>query len=323
MPWCPKCKMEYQEGVAACPDCKIDLVESLEEAVILIPIVQTEDKKIADKFSRYLEYSNLKSEVSFNEENEIYVVSVDRKMEKQAKKLYKAFYYVESDNQIQAVMEELNKKKTEVSVDEEGQSSPEKDPDESGETMDDDTIYEQADTESKEEFTPEITDEEFTDTIDEDHSRAYVMKADQYKDLAGTVGIFLFFGVVGLAVVLLNVVGILTFLNGWLPNTVMGALFIFFIYVALSTNQKAKKIQSEIDAENKLTEEINQWLEANITKSYLSSIYNDAVSEELNYIKATDKIKELLIKKFGNQNLAYLDRLIEEHYSNSIDNAEE
>jgi hypothetical protein len=95
-----------------------------------------------------------------------------------------------------------------------------------------------------------------------------------------------------------------------------------FIYIAISTNQKAKKVQAEIDTENKLTEKINQWLKSNITESFLSSIHNDTISEELNYLKIVDTIKELLLKEFGTQNLSYLDRLIEEYYSNTIDKFE-
>lgn len=32
MPWCPKCKNEYVEGVTKCSDCGCDLVDSLEES---------------------------------------------------------------------------------------------------------------------------------------------------------------------------------------------------------------------------------------------------------------------------------------------------
>ena len=31
MPWCPKCKNEYYEGIKVCADCKTELVDSLEE----------------------------------------------------------------------------------------------------------------------------------------------------------------------------------------------------------------------------------------------------------------------------------------------------
>jgi len=323
MPWCPKCKMEYEEGITVCSDCKIDLVESMEEAIIYVPLVQTEDEKIADKLKRYLEYSDLKSEISFDEENEMYVVSVDRKAEKQAKKLYKAFYYVEQENLLHSVMEDLSKKKAVTSSETSGEDAAEEGTEEEPLEEMDDTIYEQTDSSNDEDYEAEITEDEMTGIRSKENNSAYIMKADQYKDLASTVWIFLFFGIVGLIVVVLNIVGVLSFFNGWLPNAVLSLMFLFFLYVALSTNQKAKKIQSEIEAENELTKVINEWLQVNVTESFLTSLHNDTISEELNYIKMTDIVKEKLIGEFGTQNLAYLDRLIEEHYNNYIDQQEE
>ena len=29
MPWCPKCKSEYREGIKECADCKIPLMDEL------------------------------------------------------------------------------------------------------------------------------------------------------------------------------------------------------------------------------------------------------------------------------------------------------
>ena len=31
MPWCPKCKNEYYEGIKVCADCGCELVDSLKE----------------------------------------------------------------------------------------------------------------------------------------------------------------------------------------------------------------------------------------------------------------------------------------------------
>ena len=31
MPWCPKCKYEYVDGITKCADCGSDLVENLPE----------------------------------------------------------------------------------------------------------------------------------------------------------------------------------------------------------------------------------------------------------------------------------------------------
>jgi hypothetical protein len=306
MPWCPKCNAEYQEGYTECSDCGVTLVDNLEEEVELVPFFQAADKKVAEKLVSYFKYSNLPSEVSYDEENEVYVVSIAQRMEKHAKKLYQAFYYVERENLAKSLFQDQNQQETDSQTEEDNLDEAATKPDETG-------------TEASVEEAAEDYDNQKEETEDEGAaSGSYIFKADRYRDLAGTVLIFLLFGIVGLAFVLLNVIGILSFLNGWLPNTVMGALFISFLYVAISTNQKAKNIRTEIAAENKLTDEINAWLKVNITKAFLASIHNDSVSEELNYIKMTDTIKELLVGQFGKQNLSYLDRLVEEYYNNNF-----
>jgi hypothetical protein len=313
MPWCPNCKAEYQNGFTVCSDCKVDLVESLEVVVNYVPFFQAVDKKVAEKLVRYFQYSDLKSKVDFDEENEVYVVSIPPKQEKQAKKLYQAFYFVERDN---LSKDELEKNSSNSDLLEQASDQSEHSMDDASYEGNEDNLL------PEEDYEAEIPDVEFSGIQAEEDTSIYVMKADQYKDLTGTVWIFLLFGIAGLIFVVLNIAGVFTFLNGFIPNAVMGALFLLFIYIAISTNQKAKKVQAEIDTENKLTEKINQWLKSNITESFLSSIHNDTISEELNYLKIVDTIKELLLKEFGTQNLSYLDRLIEEYYSNTIDKFE-
>jgi hypothetical protein len=296
MPWCPNCNAEYQDGYTECSDCGVALVDSIEEDIELVPFFQAEDKKIAEKLVSYLKYSNMPSEMSYSEENEVYLVNIPPRMEKEARKLYQAFYYVEREN---IANDKTNSDQTEDPMVEELVEDVEPLHSEEGETEDHLDLAEAAEDEGLE-------------------KGPYVFKADRYKDLAGTVGIFLFFGVVGLVFVILNMAGILTILNGWLPNVIMGALFLSFLYVAFSTRQKAQKIRDEIAVENKLTDDINVWLKGNVTKDYLATIHSDSISEELNYIKMTDTIKELLIKNFGKQNLSYLDRLVEEYYNNNF-----
>lgn len=319
MPWCPNCNAEYQEGYTKCSDCDVDLVDSLETPASLVPFFHAEDKKLAEKLVSYLNYSKLPSEVGYDEEHELYLVKIPPKMEKQARKLYQAFYFVERENIANGIYkdEETDPTPTEPDTHDEIDEdminlSPAPNPME--ETLVDEYVSEHAkENETEDDF--ELIEEAVEEGVDKG---VYVFKADRYKDLAGTVWIFLFFGVVGLLFVILNMAGILSFLNGWMPNTIMGAMFLFFLYTAFNTRQRAQKIRHEIDDENKLTKEINEWLKDNVTENYLTSIYNDEISEELNYIKMTDTIKEQLLKNFGNQNLSYLDRLVEEYYNNNF-----
>lgn len=47
MPWCPKCKCEYREGITTCVDCKVDLVEDLQA-------VKEEEKKVVNPYEEYV-----------------------------------------------------------------------------------------------------------------------------------------------------------------------------------------------------------------------------------------------------------------------------
>lgn len=380
MPWCPKCKAEYREGMTVCSDCKVDLVSELPDDTNYLPFFQSDMKPFADRLKKYFEYSGLKSKVSYDEELEVYVLSIPEEKQKQAKKLYQAFYFVERERIDQEA-------KNPHPVRTENKETEEPEPNQAAQAADtlkdatkalemtadidnavtetdealaetDEIVTAEPTGESAGEY-PEVTDadtetvsygtdplnsdtgasengagnmgasedfdEEYEDEDEapEDRIRheygTYVMKADQYKDYNATVWVFLITGIIGVIFVGLNVVGILTILNGVLPNLVMGALFLFFIYVGLSTNKKAKKLQLEIDDENKLTDNINQWLKDNITDEYLSSIHDVDKSEELNYIIKTEIIKNRLLEEFGDQNRSYLDRLIEEYYNVNFD----
>lgn len=332
MPWCPNCKAEYQEGFTECSDCGVELVENLEEEVLLFPFFQSEDKRIADKLASFFQYSNMPASVTFDEENELYIVNIPRKAEKEARKLYQAFYFVERENianglydddntEADHTAEETDAANNTPSVADEAEGGSEEGPEIElfdGE-FNEDGLNEEEATPTEKTVKINDTDEADADIEPEEDTRAYVMKADKYKDLTGTVWIFLFFGIAGLAFVLLNVFGILTVLNGWLPNTIMGVLFLFFLYVGISTNQRAKQLRSEIDAENELTEKINAWFKEHFTKEFVASLYNNTISEELNYIKLTEIVKEMLLKEFGPQNTGYLDHLIEDYYNNNFD----
>ncbi|MBE5967490.1 MAG: DUF805 domain-containing protein [Lachnospiraceae bacterium] len=409
MPWCPKCKTEYRKGFTVCSDCNTPLVEKLVDEE-MIPFFQAEEKRIADKLVRYFEYSGLPSDVRYYEDNQIYVVSIPARNQKEAKKLYQAFYFVErekAENETKTDSETENDRMDDISTynsklhtaAEENENKEQDDRKNSDLPMKT-AIYETmvgtkntADTASEEISTEDTMDASLADistkntadavstdtgtknTMDmlsedtstnnlantvaddtgtnhttnavsedagskntaeetdplssldvappeydpEEEPVTYVLKSEQYKDLNSTFWIFLIFGIAGILILVLNFIGIFHFINGAIPSITMGALFVFFLYVALSTHYKAKKVQAEIKAENELTEKINEWLAANITEDFLSSIHIDSISPELNYMRASETIHDMLIKEFGPQNNAYLDRLLEEFYNRTFD----
>lgn len=62
MPWCPKCKSEYKEGVTICPDCEKELVDSLTEESLLDGVALSEDERNA--IINFLESQNFETVIS-------------------------------------------------------------------------------------------------------------------------------------------------------------------------------------------------------------------------------------------------------------------
>lgn len=151
---------------------------------------------------------------------------------------------------------------------------------------------------------------------------SYVMKSEKYKDYISTKSVFLLLGIAGIVFVILNVLEVLTLLYGIFPNLIMGALFLFFIFVGISTGKKARILKQEILEEDQMTDKITEWLQTTVTDKFLSSITNTELSKELDYIKKTETIRDMLVAEFGEQDQDYLDRLIEDFYSETFDKNE-
>ena len=378
MPWCPNCKTEFRKGFTVCSDCNIPLADKEE----YIPFFQAEEKSIAENLIQHFKESGLRSEIQYDEGNLVYVVSIPSEKQREAKKLYQAFYFAEREkaekeafqesaatsetnvhtnfdsmddithnkedllqskqHKQEAARNRINIPKKDTDMDKTNEIDPILSEDklkatehtdsnhlESNEEIHDNDInredinIEDIDTEDIDPDSlndeDEMLEEDLSANILRKGSTTYVLKSEQYKDLSATVGIFFFFGFAGIIVLILNTIGVLNLINGLFPTIVMGALFLFFLYVGISTHRKAKIVKAEIEEENKLTEKINQWLNTNVTETYLSSIQDDNVSREVNYIQITDTIRDQLINEFGPQNESYLDRLIEDFYTNNFE----
>jgi hypothetical protein len=262
----------------------------------------------------------------------VYIVYVPSDKRKQAQKLYQAFYFVEREQNENKLSDSDDEEEIDQELTDEAEAteeSYEETPESSEEEpvaveqevkyLSEDTVrFEQGGALYSDTWNDKVPEEDEEEAAPE-QSSAYVMKAEKYKDYNASVGVFLSVGLLGIVFVALNIVGVLNILTGTIPNVVMGGLFIFFIYIGISTHKKAKEIQLEIDDEQKMTEEINQWLKENITPDYLASIHDESESDGVNFFRKTEAVKEKLQEKFPGQNVAYLDRLIDEFFNNDVD----
>lgn len=110
MAWCPKCKMEYREGITVCTDCKIPLVEKLSEQEEQVSVLLTDKEELAKRFYDFLEYSGITgSLLGFEEETGRYSVSVPASHQKEAKRLYTGFYLTETEKETESTEENEEK----------------------------------------------------------------------------------------------------------------------------------------------------------------------------------------------------------------------
>lgn len=79
MPWCPKCKSEYEQEVKICAECKLELVDNLSDIVDWQVIIKARQEKDAEEVVEFLKYSGIskvKYEKETKEDEEYYVIVV-------------------------------------------------------------------------------------------------------------------------------------------------------------------------------------------------------------------------------------------------------
>lgn len=266
MPWCPNCKVEYQDGIKICSDCGTELVESLNDPafVELTELVDLVNEDDSIKLVKFLDYSGIRNVTSeYFSETSTWKVSVNAQDIKEAGKLYKAFLTAKTSDEEN--LEDLKKEEEEKS---------------------------------------------------ENHS--YVKKEEKYNDFKSSAFIFLPFGILGLAFIALNLFGVLN-LIGTFQMIILSICFIGFIYVGITSLLRLKALKEEVKEEQDKTSAIIQWMKDNITKDILSTVTDEDMSDEVNYIHQTDKIKEMVLENFKSLDENFIDQIVEDYYNKYID----
>lgn len=272
MPWCPNCKLEYEEGVTVCTDCSTPLVEEkpLEQFQYL---ASAAEESLANNLVEFLHYSHIDSaKYEWNEEEYCYTVFVLESDYKESKKLYIGF--------IEGQKELAEKDIEQLKVKEQ---------------------------------------QEQTSKLRTAASTVYVKKEDKYEDFHSSFVIFSLFGVIGLLVTLLNIAGIFHFMNSLLQQIVLSIIFVLFIVIGISSRKRATELKKEINTEETITNQLMDWLTSHITKEWIQSIHDPALSEEENYFKKTEQIKSWINEEFDQLEDNFLDAIIEEYYNKQFE----
>lgn len=104
MPWCPKCKNEYKDGIMVCTDCGTKLVES--EEISLLPILSGREEEM-NLLKDFLIYSKIDSAcVRKSPDEDFYELLVETSEERTAKKLAITFIQQKDMEQSENILEE-------------------------------------------------------------------------------------------------------------------------------------------------------------------------------------------------------------------------
>lgn len=89
MPWCPKCKNEYKEGIQICADCGCELVDSLEEQDI--PVYFGSEEEI-DNMISFLEANQISGVLKqYDEEEDIFELVAKSKDSDEVKRIIRVY----------------------------------------------------------------------------------------------------------------------------------------------------------------------------------------------------------------------------------------
>ncbi|MBQ8315294.1 MAG: hypothetical protein IJX95_06090 [Lachnospiraceae bacterium] len=310
MPWCPKCKTEYREGITICADCKVELVAEYKDALLqdateMLVKVDAEHQMFVKKMHDFLEYSGIPSVLMT--EGDMIGVYVAPENYKQAKKCFKAFYSVETELvSLQQAAETAFMKGEEF--DYFGEEDGEED-------------------ESTDATTEDFFDDRQKKTAsgsDETNKEKYTSAATKYEDYRSSGVTFTVLGVLGVGFALLNFIDVIDLFGNNFSCFVLFAVFGIFLALGIFSFSKADQLKESAENEKKLVAEANEWMEKNFSLDMLVSLDDNGENtsdglrpKEILYMDCIDKLVERLLEAFPDLHDSLAEQLVEDFCSRS------
>lgn len=171
----------------------------------------------------------------------------------------------------------------------------------------------------------EIPDEFFEENDEQEPEtkpervRNFVSKKEKYKDYQSTGVMFFVVAVIGLAVITLNLLGVITVFrtsgaSSVLFYCVMYAMFIIFLFVGINSFKNAARIKEASVNEETFLQELNAFVEENVTASAFDSVDTDGISQEELYFRRTELIRTIICEKYPDIDAGLLEQTIDQAY---------
>ena len=305
MPWCPKCKNEYREGIKVCADCGCELVK---EIITQTPVAYGGEEQMV-MLKKYLEYNKLQHvNIAYDKKQQLYCLLVKEEDKNTATPLLKVFMqqqtlaYQEEQAKRQAQMQaqmQTNVAGAEEIIATEEESSK-------AESFKEESFKE----ESKQ---PENAKKAYTQYMD---------SAERAEDNRSSAWTLLVIGGLGMVVMILGMFGMLPFSvsNPYMFYGIMSALFVLFIVMGFVSMKNAKIFAKKAESENTLKDTVLKWCNENLTAQKIDSHIQDIenTAEEEVCLKRYAVMKYLINHQFMNLDQGFVDRLIDNELYDQI-----
>lgn len=291
MPWCPKCRNEYVEGIKVCADCGCTLVESLEETKSN-PLIFG-DKEQMERLEKFLTYNKLKTvSISEDEKEGVYELYVDDEERQKAAMAARVF------------------------LQQEAEAAGEKEASLGCETEEEDTsgLRNSMDKENG------VVDDSPAPAGKPSYRGMYQNSAKQAEENRSSGYMLVIVGLIGLAAIGLIFADVIrlpaAMLNKYMVCSVMGALFLLFFVMGILSIKSSKSLEKKAESESSLTSAIKKWCEENMTAEKVDEglFAEEESGEEIRYFKRTDKMKEMISRQFMNLDEGFLDSFVDDYY---------
>ncbi|MCH5267423.1 MAG: hypothetical protein J1E62_03675 [Lachnospiraceae bacterium] len=336
--WCPKCKMEYRDGITVCADCGGPLEEGSAEDFDVVELCTFKEEDIADSLIEYLEYSKIKSVKKVDNEDGTFTVTVPADMEKKAEKLFRGFLLVAAEKKEEEELQKQMAELQETSAEEEDDAQSEDD--EQSENSDSEDSEEDDDAEKEYDWDAEESDsdEEAYEESKEDYEEAehlgssgnvdetpeellyageanYITKEDEYNDMKYSGITFIVFGILGGIYLTLCKLNVIPISYNSFVFVIICLLFTGFIVLGIVNWLKANQIKLQVPAEKEKIEQITGWLTSNITSATIEKWTDDSVTEMENDLTITSHIRRSLIHEYPEEQVAFLEYIADKFYT--------
>lgn len=306
--WCPKCKIEYREGITVCADCGTELVEASEREVI--DICEINDEKTADEIVEYLSYSGIE-EVEKQSHEGGFKITVPVAAEKNAEKLFRGYLLAK---------EEEKEAKEHAAALKDGIASV---AEEAGDN-DEDFLEENREDEQEDILVTDEIDEDTVDLLYTSDKKEYVKCADRYRDMKFSGITFVVFGIIGAVYLVLSKTEVIPIQYNIVVFCIIAALFAGFIIAGIVSVVKASKMKHQIPEEEERTNAIKAWLDEKVTKDMVAGWSDSNVSDGENDLLIEAHIRAMLIKEYSEESKEYLEMITDEYFEEHFfGNAEE